>query len=310
MEKMEIYDHSHKYNHNNQSKKAAKKRSSVVIIAIVILAVVLTAFVVISGNGTNGWIDANVDNGTNQPDVPQLEAKSPVEFPQEPIVMTLSTEKKSSYDNPGNIDGTIKYTINGVETYDNLSDAGIAYSELFERFRIGEFHYQIYSIDQKKTIEIDSNNLVDGKTGKFINDCYFLLFEVEITNVDAVYDVQDSTFNYLNTDIFRGTDLFTLWYYHRTTDFFSKGYSCSNLVYVRENAEAESGVWGTVKLSKGQPTKLNLGFIVLDNTGEAFTRMGLKLCDKSVTDCDENRYIYWFNLSKIIEEYQNSRGLN
>lgn len=307
-------DYPRKYNQNNHSKKTtvkSKKRPSVAIIAIAVLAVALIAFVLISGNGTKGLVDANADNGSNQPSDQQLEAKSPVEFPKEPIVMTLSTEKKSSYDLPGNIDGTIKYIINGVEIYDSLSEAGIAYSELLENFRLGESNYRIYSANQKKSIDINSNNLVDGKTGKFIDDCYLLVFEVEMTNVDAVYDVQDSTFNYLNTDIFRGIDLFTLSYYHRITQFFPEEYGVSSLVYVKEDAKAESGVPGTVKLPKGQPTKLHLGFIVFDSTGEAFTRMGLKLCgEASFDECSEKGHIYWFNMSKMIEEYKKDRGSN
>ena len=289
---------------SNKVAKKSEKKLSVVIVTIALLIIALGVAVWISGNGTNGWIDVNADIGADKSNAEQLEAKSPVEFPEEPIVVTQSIEKDSAFDLPGNIDGTIEYVIKNVEIFDNLQDAGISYSELFDRFTSGDLNYQFYSADEKKTINMASNNLINGKTNQFIDDCYLLMFEVEITNVNAVYDVQDSRFNYLNTDIFRGTDLFTLYSYNETLG----EYSHSNLVYVKENAEAETGVWGTVKLSKGQPAKLHIGFIVFDNSNNAFSEMGLKFCEKSIDYCDENGYIYWFNMSKMIEDYKNGRG--
>ena len=156
---------------NNIYKKTTKKNEkklSVVIVTIALLIIALGVAVWISGNGTKGWIDVKADIGADKSNAEQLEAKSPVEFPEEPIVVTQSIEKDSAFEK-GVLDGTFKYVIKNVEIYDNLQDAKIAISDLPDSLGQTRARLLIRGFDGKKAISIPGSYVLDGRTGKFID---------------------------------------------------------------------------------------------------------------------------------------------
>ena len=296
----------------NVNQTHSKKKLSVFIVIIAVLAVALGAAVWISDNGKKGWIDVNADIGADKLSKIQLEAKSPVEFPKDPIVVTQSIEKDSAFEK-GVLDGTFKYVIKNVEIYDNLQDAKIAISDLPDSLGQTRARLLIRGFDGKKAISIPGSYVLDGRTGKFIDDCYLLIFELDITNIDVMYYESDSIFDYLNTDIFRTDGLFKLYIYNENFEEDSyassaNGYVDFDVIYIKETAKEETGILKTFKAPKGKTTTIHIGFIVLDNSTDAFTKVGLQFCDQPINECIEKDHIYWFNMSKMIEDYKNSRG--
>lgn len=205
-------------------------------------------------------------------DMQILPANSPVEFSDKPTTIDYRVfDDLPSY-------GQFEYKINGVTVYDNVYATGATVPDdlSYEGIRFWEW---------------------DEKTGKLRDGWYMLEYEIEMTNINANFSESLSTFDFNNTGCFE--QLFDLYYYNKN---IPSNWNCSDEAYIRENQYALTGQRETIKLNIGETKTFHVSFVVQDNKAGGFEQIGL-----CVGHDDSDGKIEYVNITKIIEEFNNSK---
>lgn len=292
-------EYSQKNRQEGANSTKGKDNRITLFIVIAVCAVALALVVVISGNGTNGLIDANADFGNSESTPLLLEAKSPVEFPEEPITVEGLYDSTDSF-NTYSFSGSFQYKVNSVEIVDNLYEYGLKPSDLdpSTNWEAGMYYTHIYMFNGKKSISLAGPFYLNTETGQFLDDIYLMIFEIEIYNIDASWHSSDMAFDYADTDIFRAEQFFCLKNYNEN---FDDGYCEFPFAYLKEN-NSGIDVLGTFKAERGKTTTLHVGFLASDNLENGYSNMELTCADNSASArcC--------FNMSKMVEDFKANGG--
>lgn len=255
-------------------------------------------FVAISKNVRIADGDANKMN---------LPATSPVEFPDEEIeiLFTLGNKSDSYYKEYG----SFKYKINSVSIYDNLYATGVKSSDISSYLKyVGR--QVVYQYDENGKLitnsegyigadfYVDFSDMCNEKTGELTDNCYLFEYEIELTNIDANFSEELSTFDYNNTSCFY--DFFRLVIYDKNS---ATHRNFIQPAYLKENNRKLTGAYNTFKLKKGETKKFHVGFVVIDNNADCFEQMGVTLAEIY----DDDSKVVFTNMTKAIEDFEKNK---
>lgn len=216
---------------------------------------------------------------TETPSVKQdLAATNPVTFPQtEATVEVKEIYIDGGKDNPVEgfrTIGSMKYTINAINVYDNLYAAGATADDINKsRFENGS--YLFYDEDVEMYIK-SLPQLCDTETGALKENAYLVEYEIALTNVDIAQSVFD-------LDGFISCHVYDTNNNHSQMDRVAA-------VYVKEHNSDDTTKF---TLNKGETRTLHIGFVVPDNNAGSLQQIGLGI--------DDSTPLY-VNITKAVED--------
>lgn len=256
------------------------KNSSFLIIIFLIVALIIV--LILSKYGKNNFIN---DNEVNTNPITS-ESKDTVEFPQGPFEVNGKYDPNDIF-STAKLSGSLNYLIRSVEIVENIRNKGIDPVEFSPMLEYdGNVTVTLYD---NKVLSLTSPYFFDGETGDLLG-CSMLLFQIEITNINASFNTSDSSFDYTNMSVFRGDEMFHLIYTCNGTNMEAP------LAYIKSTSVSETSNWSSFKIEKGETATLDIGFIVGNRSEDVFSNIGLYVGENIKSD---NNNIHWFNMSKV-----------
>ena len=221
--------------------------------------------------------------------------------------------------------GHFKAKFKGVTAYDNIySLCGEELKENLDHPRAyhlydeglilqfsddGTIPYEGYSrqkVDQLSGETITTYqypNNFDEETGQLKFDTHIFVFEVDITNIDAVADITELGVENVNQFNFASS-----FYFYNRSDHNDLGDTrpiSASVCYMEEGLDAEDKLF-YAEIPQGETKTLHLGYFMWpDNSEHPYTCIGLDCLGNMLGDYDESKMLLWFDLSKAVAEIQN-----
>ena len=229
-----------------------------------------------------------------------------------------------TYDGDSIASGTMKYQFKNVTAYNNIYELcgeelknDIDNPSLFKLNRYdwgvtfsddGTKKYEGYS---KRFKEDDGNiyynyrypEIFDMETGLLRYGCYIFVFEIELTNIDALSDTTHYSIN--NPNEFRISGMFNL--VNRSGEKPIYGQLCYFTEELDANSEGEHDILSYhLVINPGETKTIHLGyFLIGDESEHPYSRMGL--ADEGHTSTyDDSTVFLWFDMSDVISKENNT----
>ena len=229
-----------------------------------------------------------------------------------------------TYDGDSIASGTMKYQFKNVTAYNNIYELcgeelknNIDNPSLFKLNRYdwgvtfsddGTKKYEGYS---KRFKEDDGNiyynyrypEIFDMETGLLRYGCYIFVFEIELTNIDALSDTTHYSIN--NPNEFRISGMFNL--VNRSGEKPIYGQLCYFTEELDANSEGEHDILSYhLVINPGETKTIHLGyFLIGDESEHPYSRMGL--ADEGHTSTyDDSTVFLWFDMSDVISKENNT----
>ena len=201
------------------------------------------------------------------------------------------------------------YSLCGEELKENLDDPRAYHLDvegLILQFSDDDtIPYEGYS--QRKVDQLTGETLTtyrypdifDKETGKLKFDTHIFVFEVDITNIDAVADITELGVENVNQFNFASS-----FYFYNRSDLSDTQPFSADVCYMIEGLDAEDRLF-YAEIPQGETKTLHLGYYMWpDNSEHPYTRIGLDCFGNMYGDYDESKMLLWFDLSKAVAEIQ------
>ena len=188
------------------------------------------------------------------------------------------------------VDGDhFKAKFKGVTAYDNI------YSLCGEELK--------ENLDDPRAYHLDVEGLIlqfsDDGTIPYEGYSHIFVFEVDITNIDAVADITELGVENVNQFNFASS-----FYFYNRSDLSDTQPFSADVCYMIEGLDAEDRLF-YAEIPQGETKTLHLGYFMWpDNSEHPYTRIGLDCFGNMYGDYDESKMLLWFDLSKAVAEIQ------
>ncbi len=280
-----------------------KEKSIVALVVAFVLTILLTVCLTQCGDDkTEKDYTITQDNSVIEPveqnglSTENTETVSTADSAEQPQIASSDFELKLNYYENN---GEMYYTLKRVTVVKNLYDAQIALNELDSSVNVS---FNVGTEQQANLINplnenprfADKARYIDKNTGTLADNCYLLLFELDVTNNSL-----KNTFNSWSQE-----NIFT---FNTLPEIIVKrddgGFDPSfDICYFNESGKCAVDQYPCFELNIGEIKSFVVGYIVYDASENPLSQLGFSY--KWEYPFNQNNVIHWFDLSKLAAKLQ------